>query len=671
MSHITRRNAYLTLGVFALITVSLFAPVDTETRTAIISGAFAFVVGLWMRSGRSDVRTALLIVPLLFVACQSAERPSFEIGMRVAATQKMAAADQMNLFGGLRSTAFEMTPQLSNPISAGMGGLYANSTDGRPRLVSSSGVEYRAGTASDILISAGTPGSAVLGSCWSNSADGYKLTCKESAGNLRQRFDGTAPGTFGCGTPGAACFSSVTMSGQIAMGGNKIVNLGTPTLNTDATTKAYVDAAIAGPGPQSANTFFAGPSMGVAATPTWRQQVAADLAPVLGAGTGALVRPTATTYATRTLVAGSNIGISNADFTMGNPTISFSPSATTLSRILYDSGTAWIASAAGVANQILIVSALGVPTWTTQIALAALPAHASTHLAAGSDPLLAAPGPIGGMTPSTVAATTITASTFNGHATPGGVDTLVSVDQSQTLTNKTLASPVLTGTTSGAGKVSEINGGLGADVGAIGVGCLARTAANTPAARTITAADGSIAVANGNCAAGNPTVNVNYGTPVSTGAANSAGVAPTAARSDHVHQDVVLQTGEAHATADFSTAAGPTLITGTQIAFNKLIAGSKVWLNCTYGMRNSSALGATTTITLYVDAAPDFGTAATTPALANSFQGAGITRLLSGLAAGAHTFDTRMTVTAGTGTVAAASRPTQEHASCVAMEVRL
>lgn len=37
-----------------------------------------------------------------------------------------------------------------------------------------------------------------------------------------------------------------TMSGAIAMGGQKITGLGTPTANADAATKAYVDAAIAG-----------------------------------------------------------------------------------------------------------------------------------------------------------------------------------------------------------------------------------------------------------------------------------------------------------------------------------------------------------------------------------------------------------------------------------------
>ena len=42
-----------------------------------------------------------------------------------------------------------------------------------------------------------------------------------------------------------------TMSGQLDMGGNKIVNLGTPTVSTDAATKAYVDTTVSAGVPDS------------------------------------------------------------------------------------------------------------------------------------------------------------------------------------------------------------------------------------------------------------------------------------------------------------------------------------------------------------------------------------------------------------------------------------
>jgi len=96
-----------------------------------------------------------------------------------------------------RSSSFEMTPVASSPIASGMGGMYTKSSDGRPRLVSASAAEYRAGTATDMLVSAGVPGAAVLSSCWMDSTDNYRLWCKESAGNLRQRTDVSTTGTIG------------------------------------------------------------------------------------------------------------------------------------------------------------------------------------------------------------------------------------------------------------------------------------------------------------------------------------------------------------------------------------------------------------------------------------------------------------------------------------------
>jgi len=122
----------------------------------------------------------------------------------------------VSVAAGLRVTSVEMTPVASNPVASGVGGLYVKNTDGKPRLVSSGGTEYTAGVATGLQISSGAPGSAALGDCWSDSAASYKLTCKESGGNLQQRPDLTAPGTLGCGTPGAACFSSVTIAGATA-----------------------------------------------------------------------------------------------------------------------------------------------------------------------------------------------------------------------------------------------------------------------------------------------------------------------------------------------------------------------------------------------------------------------------------------------------------------------
>jgi len=153
-----------------------------------------------------------------------------------------------------------------------------------------------------------------------------------------------------------------------------------------------------------------------------------------------------------------------------------------------------------------------------------------------------------------------------------------------------------------------------------------------------------------------------------TSTANGAGVSTSFARADHVHRDVILQTAEAHATADFSTAAGPVLITGTAVTITKQ-ASTKVLVNCSFAASNTTVT-AVTEVALFVDGVVDFGAAQTT-AVVNATQGGAITRLLSGLAAGAHTFDLRMTAGAGTASVRAGTLPTQEHASCVVIETRL
>lgn len=116
-----------------------------------------------------------------------------------------------------RSVSFEMTPVLTSPIGANVGGMYTSSVDTKPHFVTSAGVDYAAGDAWHLHTSAGAPGSLVLGDCWTDSTDSYRVWCKESTGNIRQRFVGTAPGPIGCGgTESTGCFSSVTIGGAPA-----------------------------------------------------------------------------------------------------------------------------------------------------------------------------------------------------------------------------------------------------------------------------------------------------------------------------------------------------------------------------------------------------------------------------------------------------------------------
>jgi len=68
-------------------------------------------------------------------------------------------------------------------------------------------------------------------------------------------------------------------------------------------------------------------------------------------------------------------------------------------------------------------------------------AHAASHKAGGSDALLAAPGPIGGGTPNTIDATTVTATEFIGDGSQltnlpaaGGGDTVTTLADGATIT---------------------------------------------------------------------------------------------------------------------------------------------------------------------------------------------------------------------------------------------
>ncbi len=119
--------------------------------------------------------------------------------------------------GAYRSVTYEMTPISASTIAAGVGGMYTSNADTKPHFVTSAGVDYAAGDAWHLHTTAGAPGSLVLGDCWTDSTDSYRVWCKESSGNIRQRFVGTAPGPLGCGgTPSTGCFTSVTIGGAPA-----------------------------------------------------------------------------------------------------------------------------------------------------------------------------------------------------------------------------------------------------------------------------------------------------------------------------------------------------------------------------------------------------------------------------------------------------------------------
>lgn len=119
-----------------------------------------------------------------------------------------------------RTTSVSMTPVASSPTPAGRGGLYTSSLDGRPRLVDTSGIEYVAGEARSLYVSIGAPVGALLGDCWADSADAYRVWCKEGAGVLRQRPDLGVSGALGVSaSPSVFLAHADTAAGATYLGG--------------------------------------------------------------------------------------------------------------------------------------------------------------------------------------------------------------------------------------------------------------------------------------------------------------------------------------------------------------------------------------------------------------------------------------------------------------------
>lgn len=162
-------------------------------------------------------------------------------------------------------------------------------------------------------------------------------------------------------------------------------------------------------------------------------------------------------------------------------------------------GIAWLdftnASTTTKYHCILVSGSASVSAWLSSLTgpgtSTALVAHAATHLAGGADDLLGAPGTVGGTTPGIFCGTFGPDSTHQNTvpSVNGGTFTLNAA--SQTLTNKTLTSPIINGLTSASGN-ADFSGSTGTfktSTGAvtIGGGAAAITATSSAAAITLTA----------------------------------------------------------------------------------------------------------------------------------------------------------------------------------------
>lgn len=101
---------------------------------------------------------------------------------------------------------------------------------------------------------------------------------------------------------------------------------------------------------QTANLVFAGPTTGVAATPTFRSLVAADLPTITSLGT-------VTTGTWNASIIGLAYGGTNANITAVNGAVA------------YSTASALALTAAGTANQVLVSNGAAAPTWASGLTL--------------------------------------------------------------------------------------------------------------------------------------------------------------------------------------------------------------------------------------------------------------------------------------------------------------
>ena len=217
-----------------------------------------------------------------------------------------------------------------------------------------------------------------------------------------------------------------------------------------------------------------------------------------------------------------DFGSTSGKVTEGND-VRLAPTPSAAGKIVYDTGSSYAETSVGTTSQVLIGGST--PTFgnVPSAALTSVPASSLT----GSIPIAAIPtgtssstvtiGNDSRLNPSPTAAGKAIYDTGSGYAeTNVGTSGQVLVGGT-TPSFGSVPSAALTSVPASAltGQVAEVNGGLASDISGLTAGLLTKTATNSYISRSIVAGTGTT-VTNGAGTAGNPSINVTYGTTSNT-----------------------------------------------------------------------------------------------------------------------------------------------------------
>lgn len=287
----------------------------------------------------------------------------------------------------------------------------------------------------------------------------------------------------------------------------------------------------------------------------------------VSSGTGLLGGASVSLGGTVTLTP--DFGSASGKVTEGNDA-RLNPTPTVAGKIPYDTGSSYSETAAGTTSQVLIGGSTPSFGNVPSAALTSVPASSLT----GTIPIAAIPT---GTSSSTVTIgndarlppTPTTAGKTIYDTGSGYAETNVGTS-SQVLIGGTapsfgnVPSAALTSVPASAltGTVAEVNGGLASDISGLTAGFLTKTATNSYISRSIVAGTGTT-VTNGAGSAGDPAVNVTYGSTASTAVqGNDARNSPAPSTAGKIPYD----TGTAYGATNAGTAS-QVLIGGTIPAF--------------------------------------------------------------------------------------------------------